>query len=439
MPHPVAALTRRKITRRLMPFLFLLYITAYVDRVNVGFAGLDMTRELGFSNQVFGFGSGIFFFGYCLLQIPGALLAEAWSARKWIASIMLVWGLVAALTGAVHTAPQFGVLRFLLGVAEGGFFPAVVIYLTHWYTNAERGKAIGMFMAAIPLANAIGSSVAGLLLRLHWLGLPGWRWLLILEAIPAVIGGIAALLYLPDRPRDARWLAPKERDWISAELERELRQKQLEQHNLGMLAALRHPVVLAIAASYFMLNTSAYALIIWLPKIAQRLSGLDTLTLSLVVAIPYLAAVPATVIGGWHSDKTGDRRWHATACALVAGAGFGLSQWFSANPAVAFAAITVAAMGLFAYFPPLLAWPTQLLRERTAAAGFGFINLTANLGGFTGPYVVGYLTDRTGGYAAGVYLMALAALLGAAVAACLRPKRAPAHVTDTPVTARNNL
>ena len=200
MLNPDAELARRKIAQRLIPFLFLLYITAFIDRVNVGFAGLDMTRELHFSNEAFGFGSGIFFFGYCLLEIPGAMLAESWSARRWIAAIMIGWGLLASVTGFIRNSTEFNIIRFLLGLAEGGFFPAVVVYLTHWFRQEDRGKAIAMFMAAIPVSNAIGAPVAGLLLRLHWMGLSGWRWLLILEGIPAFLGGVAALFYLTDRP-----------------------------------------------------------------------------------------------------------------------------------------------------------------------------------------------------------------------------------------------
>src|SRR5256885_7128986 len=210
---PAAA--QGKIPRRLLPFLFLLYVTAFIDRVNVSFAGLDMTRELHFSNEVFGFGAGIFFFGYCLLEIPGAMLAQAWSARKWIATIMIGWGTLAAFTGLIHSAMEFNAIRFLLGLAEGGFFPAVVVYLTHWFRQEDRAKAIAMFMAAIPVSNAIGAPIAGLLLRIHWLGLSGWRWLLILEGIPAFVGGVAALFYLTAWPKGGRWPTSEGCAWVA--------------------------------------------------------------------------------------------------------------------------------------------------------------------------------------------------------------------------------
>src|SRR5579884_4122814 len=215
---PIADRTRRRITRRLMPFLFLLYIVAYLDRVNVGFAGLEMTRELGFSNEVFGLGSGIFFVGYVLLEIPGTILVELWSARKWIARIMISWGLVAALTGMIHTLFRSYWARFLLGVAEAGFFPGVIVYLTHWYRAEDRAKAIAMFMAAIPVSQIVGAPLSAALLRIHWLGYAGWRWLLILEGVPAIVFGIVTLFYLTDRPKDAAWLPEAEREWLTSAL-----------------------------------------------------------------------------------------------------------------------------------------------------------------------------------------------------------------------------
>ncbi len=409
-----------KITRRLMPFLFVLYITAFIDRVNVGFAGLQMTKELGFSNEVFGFGAGIFFFGYCLLEVPGAIVAEHWSARKWIAAIMIVWGALAALTGLIHNAIEFNIIRFVLGVAEGGFFPAIVVYLTHWYRQADRAKAVAMFMAAIPVSNVFGAPIAGLLLRLNWFGLAGWRWLLILEGIPAFLGGIATLLYLTDRPKDAKWLTPEERDWITAEIERDRAGHKSDHSFRHMFRAFRDPVVLALAFSYFLINTTGYGLNIWLPKIVQRLSGLSTLMLSLIVAIPYLIAVPAMLINGWHSDRTNERRWHAIIPAFTAGISLLISQWSGAGPVLTVAMFTITAMSVMSYYPTFWALTTKLLRERSAAASVGFVNLIANLGGFVGPYAVGFLTDLTGNYAAGIYLLVATALLAGITLVAIR-------------------
>src|SRR5437660_3491073 len=353
----IAPRVSRKITRRLIPFLFLLYITAYLDRVNVSFAGLDMTRELKFSNEVFGFGAGIFFFGYCLLEIPGAMLAESWSARKWIASIMIAWGLLAGFTGFIHTATEFNAIRFLLGLAEGGFFPAVVVYLTHWFRQEDRAKAVAMFMAAIPVSNAIGAPIAGVLLGIHWLGLSGWRWLLILEGIPAIIGGIATLFYLTDWPKDARWLSPEEREWITGELNQEAADKKTARGHMRILETLRQPLVLALALSYFLLNTSGYGLNIWLPKMVQKFPGLNTFQVSLVSAIPPLCAIPAMLLVGWHSDRTGERRWHAALAAITAGIGLGLSQSLGGVPPLVVAAFALATMGIMSYYPAYWALP----------------------------------------------------------------------------------
>ena len=413
---------RRKISRRLIPFLFLLYVTAFIDRVNVSFAGLDMTRELHFSNEVFGFGAGIFFFGYCLLEIPGAMLAQTWSARKWIATIMIGWGMLAAFTGLIHSAAEFNAIRFLLGLAEGGFFPAVVVYLTHWFRQEDRAKAIAMFMAAIPVSNSIGAPIAGMLLGIHWLGLSGWRWLLILEGIPAIIGGIATLFYLTDWPKDARWLSPEEREWITGELDQEAADKKTARGHMRIFETLRQPLVLALALSYFLLNTSGYGLNIWLPKMVQKFPGLSTFQVSLVSSIPYLCAIPAMLLVGWHSDRTRERKWHAALSAITAGVGLGLSQWFAGNPALVVASFALAGMGVMSYYPPYWALPTRLLSDRSAAASFGFVNLIANLGGFAGPYMVGFLTDRTGTYVAGVLLLVSTAVLSGLVLMPLRDR-----------------
>ncbi len=418
----VASTARRKIARRLLPFLFLVYITAYIDRVNVGFAGLDMTRELHFSNEVFGFGAGIFFFGYCLLEIPGAMLAQSWSARKWIAAIMIAWGTLASLTGLIQTSTQFNIIRFLLGLAEGGFFPAVVVYLTHWFRQEDRGKAVAMFMAAIPVSNAAGGLIAGRLLNLHWLAVSGWRWLLILEGLPAVIGGIATLFYLTDWPKHARWLSEGEREWIAEEIDRENREKGTGQPHVSMLRAFGRPLVLWLAFSYFNLNVAGYGLTIWLPKMIQKFPGLKIGQVSLVASIPHLCAIPAMLIAGWHSDRTGERKWHAIIATFVAAAGLAISQVPGASPTLVVVGFSLAAMGIMSYYPCYWPLPTKLLTAGVAAAAFGFINLIANLGGFVGPYAIGFLTDLTGTYVAGILLLVASAIVSGVILACLRAR-----------------
>ncbi len=407
----VAAGARAKISRRLIPFVFLLYVTAFIDRVNVSFAGLDMTRELHFSNEVFGFGAGIFFFGYSLLEIPGAMLAEVWSSRKWIAAVMMFWGVLASLTGLIQTATQFNTIRFLLGLAEGGFFPAVVVYLTHWFRQEDRGKAIAMFMAAIPVSNAVGSPIAGFLLGLHWFDLSGWRWLLILEGIPAFIGGVATLFYLTDWPKDAHWLAPEERNWITGELDRELHEKKTTRRHMGILETLRQPMVIALAVSYFLINTSGYGFNIWLPKMVQEFHGLTTMQISLISAIPYAASIPVMLIYAWHSDRTGERKWHAALAAIMGGVGLAISQSVGGLPPLVITGFSIAYMGIMCYYPTYWALPTRILSARQAAASFGFVNLVANFGGFAGPYMVGFLTDRTGTYVAGVLFLVSTGIL----------------------------
>ena len=415
----IPATAKRKIARRLMPFLFLIYITSYIDRVNVGFAGLDMTRELHFSNEVFGFGAGVFFVGMCLAEIPGAMIAHSWSVRRWIAAIMIVWGALAALTGLIQTATQFNVIRFLLGVAEGGFFPAVVVYLTHWFRQGDRAKAVAMFMAAVPAANTIGGVIAARLLSLHWLSFAGWRWLLILEGLPAVIGGIVTLFYLTDRPHEAQWLTSGERAWISGELEAEHNESVKGQAHMSLLRMFVNPIVLAFVCSYFFINMAGYGMTIWLPKMVQKLPGLTTWQVSLMATAPYVLAIPAMLLAGWSADRTGEHKWHAIAATLVAAAGLGISQIPGAGPLVVVTGFSLAAMGIMSYYPCYWALPAKLLSARVAAAAVGFITM-ANLGGFAGPYAIGFLTDLTGTYVAGILLLVASAVLSGAMLVRLR-------------------
>jgi ACS family tartrate transporter-like MFS transporter len=419
---PIAERTRRHITRRLAPFLFILYVLNYMDRVNVSYAALDMTGDLGFSNAVFGFGAGVFFVGYFLLQVPGTVLLEVWSARRFMGVSLIVWGTLATFTGLITTAQQFYWIRFFLGAAEAGFFPGVIVYLTHWYRYEDRGKAVALFMVAIPMSNMLGAVIAAFLMRTHWLGYAGWRWLLILEGIPAIVAGFVTFVYLTDRPKDAQWLPEDERSWITEALARESKTKSARK-TLSAREALRHPQVMLLALVYFCYITNSVGLSVWLPKIVKRISGLSTFEVTLISGIPWLAAVPAMLLSAWHSDKTRERRWHAALPILMVGVALAASQWAGDHLVLAMAAFSLATMALYAFPSPFWALPTVFLSGTAAAASIALINSVGNLGGFVGPYMIGFLTDRTGNYSAGIYYLVASGLLGGVLVLVLREAR----------------
>ena len=415
----IAERTRHRITRRLMPFLFVLYVFNYLNRVNVGNAALQMRADLGFSNTVFGFGSGIFFIGYFLLQIPSTLLTELWSARNFISLSLIVWGALAALTGVIDTAREFYWVRFFLGIAQAGFFPGVIVYLTHWFRYQDRAKAIAMFMMAIPTSNMVGAALAAALMRIDWLGWNGWRWLLILEGVPTVLLGAVAFFYLTDRPEDARWLADDERRWIADELERE-RESKKHVIKLSMLEALRHPQVILLALACFCYITNSVGLASWLPTIVRRISGLSQTQVILISGIPWLAAIPMMFITAWHSDKTRERRWHAAIPLFIVGLALSLSIAAGNHLVLAIAAFSAATMALYSFPSPFWALPTIFLSGPAAAASIALINATGNLGGFAGPYLIGYLADMTGGYTAGILYLVACGLIGSVLVLSLR-------------------
>jgi MFS transporter, ACS family, tartrate transporter len=418
----LAARTRRRIIRRLMPFLFVLYVFNYLNRVNVGYAALQMTGDLGFSNTVFGFGAGIFFIGYFLLQIPSTLVTELWSARKFITLSLVAWGALAALCGLVTTAQQFYWVRFFLGIAQAGFFPGIIVYLTHWFRYEDRAKAVAMFMMAIPTSNMVGAGISAALMRIDWLGLNGWRWLLILEGLPTVVLGVVAFFYLTDRPKDARWLAEDERGWITGELDRE-RERKKSAHKLSTWEALRHPQVILLALACFCYITNSVGLSSWLPTIVRRISGLSTTQVILISGIPWLCAIPVMFLTAWHSDKTRERRWHTAIPLFLVGIALSLSIAAGNNLVLAIAAFSAATMALYSFPSPFWALPTIFLGGPAAAASIALINATGNLGGFAGPYMIGYLADLTGGYTAGLMYLISCGVLASGLILSLRTTR----------------
>jgi D-galactonate transporter len=409
----VAQRARHRIARRLLPFLFVLYVIAFIDRMNVGAAALQMPHDLGFSEGVIGFGAGIFFFGYLLLEIPGALIVERWSARRWIARIMISWGMVTVLMAFIHTARQFYVVRFLVGAAEAGFLPGVIVYLTHWFRYQDRAKAVAFFYAANPLSYVIGSPLAGLLLGLSWLGLRGWRWLFIIEGIPAILFGVITIFYLTDWPDEAKWLPEDERSWIRGELQREKEGKR-RVRSYNIWEALRHRDVILLTLCYFCAMTGSYGIAFWLPTILKRLSGQSDLRVTLLAALPYVAAFITQQVNGWHSDRTGERRWHAAIPVFLCGIALGLAVVYRFNLPASIALFVLAGGAFYGFQPCFWAVPTLFLSESAAAASIGLINSVGNLGGFVGPLVMGYLASRTHSFTAGLlYLVASLFVSGA--------------------------
>lgn len=395
---------RRHTARRLLPFLFILYIVAFLDRMNVGAAALQMPGDLGFSDRVIGLGSGIFFLGYVLLEIPGALIAERRSARRWIARIMISWGLLTVLMAFIHTVREFYIVRFLVGAAEAGFFPAVVVYLTHWFRAADRAKAVAAFYAAMPLSYVVGSPLAGMLLGLSWLGLRGWRWLFILEGIPAVLLGLVTLVYLTDWPRQAKWLASDEREWIIVQLEKEKKAKQ-QVRSYSIWQALRHRDVILLTACYFFAVAGNYGIAFWLPTMLKRLSGQTDLKVSLLASLPYLAGFLTQQWNGWHSDRTRERRWHATIPVLLSGVTLFLAIRSGSHVGLSIIFFTMVGAAYYSFHPAFWAVPTEFLSESAAAASIGLINSIGNLGGFFGPMIMGYLVSRTHSFTAGLWYL----------------------------------
>lgn len=400
----IAQRARKRIAWRPLPFLFLLYIIAFLDRMNVSAAALQMPGDLGFNDRVVGLGAGMFFVGYLLLQIPGALIAERWSARRWISRIMVLWGILTLLMAFIHTAREFYIVRFLVGAAEAGFFPAVIVYLTHWFRSADRAKALAGFYAAMPLSYVIGSPVAGVLLGLSWLGLRGWRWLFILEGLPAILVGLVALVYLTDWPRQAKWLRSDEREWITAQLDQEKKARQ-EVRSYSVWQALRHRDVILLTFCYFFALTGNYGIAFWLPTILKRLSGKSDLIVTLLASLPYLAGFLTQQLNGWHSDRSRERRWHAAIPVLLSGAALFLAIDLGSSFALSVIFFAMVGAAYYAFHPAFWAVPTEFLSESAAAASIGLINSVGNLGGFVGPLIMGYLVTRTRSFSAGLWYL----------------------------------
>ena len=427
-PDPGASAVAR-VSRRLVPFLFLLYILNFLDRVNVGFAALEMNRDLGFGPAVYGFGAGVFFLGYCLFEVPSNLVLYRVGARLWIARIMVTWGLAASAMMLVHTPWSFYLLRFLLGVAEAGFFPGIIFYLTSWYPARERARAYAWFLAAIPISGVIGGPISGALLGLDGvLGLRGWQWLFLLEGIPSVIVGLFVLALLPDRPRDARWLPAAERAWLEGALEAE-RAHAGSGHGVGLRETLGNPAVWLLGATYCLLIIALYGFALWLPQLIKATGDFTNLEVGVITAIPYAVAAVGMVVVGRRSDRTGERHLHLALPALAGAVGL-IAVTRVGSTGALLAALSLTAFGVLGWLGPFWALPTAFLKEQAAAGGIALINSIGAVGGFVGPYLLGEVKQRTGSFTGG--LLTLAGFLVAAVGIVMGLRRAGSPMRAEP-------
>jgi MFS transporter, ACS family, tartrate transporter len=401
----------RKIGWRLIPFLGILYLLAFLDRVNVGFAALTMNVDLGFSAVVFGSGAGVFFLAYVICGVPSNLMLHRLGARRWIATMMMAWGVASAATAFIRTPMHFYLLRLLLGMAEAGFFPGMILYLTYWFPRQERARILSAFMLALPLSSVVGAPISAALLDLNAFGLRGWQWLFLLEGIPALAAGTITLRYLTDLPDRASWLTPGEK----AVLTEVLLIAAPSAGDQGLRRALTHPIIWRLSCAYFALLVALYAYNFWLPQMIQSLAPFSHREIGGLAMLPSAAAALLMYPWGWHSDRSLDRRWHVALPLLLAASGLALAA-FVREPAPSMVALTLAAVGIYCSLPVFWSLPTHYLAGAAAAAGIALINTVGNIGGFVGPSVIGYLLQASHDYSEGLLVLAAAAMVSAVLA-----------------------
>lgn len=410
-----------KVFRRLIPFLGLLYIVAFLDRVNVGFAALSMNQDLGFSNAIYGFGAGIFFIGYFIMEVPGNLIMSRVGARLWIARILITWGIISGLTAWVSTPMQFYVLRFLLGVAEASFFPGIIYYLSTWCRSKDQAKAVAFFMMSLPVCNILASPISSYLLGITWLGWNGWKWLFILEALPSIILGIITPFYLTNRPEEAGWLDNEERGWLVRALAEEQAAKQGRKH-YTLLQAFADRDILILSGIYFAWVCGFYGITLFLPILVKALSStISNQTVGFLVMVPYIFGFFSMYLIGQHSDRTGERRYHTVAGMLTGAFGLAGSVYLAdISVTVSMIFYTIAVMGIYGSFGPFWSIPSSFLTATAAAGAIAMINSVGNLGGFLGPYAMGFIRDATGSFKGGVIFLVACMIVAAGLVMMVR-------------------
>src|ERR1700744_2272504 len=411
-----------KISWRLIPYMFLLYIVAYLDRVNVGFAAMDMQRDLRFSNTVYGTGAGIFFLGYAMCDLSSSLILRRVGARIWIARIMISWGMVSACMIWVSSPGSFYLLRFLLGVAEAGFVPGMLLYLTFWFPSHERARAVAKFMTATSLAGGVGAPLSSALLKLNGVAaLSGWQWLFLFEGVLTSLVGISVLFVLKDGPDVADWMKPEERTWLKSELHKDQEMYGAAQHH-NLLDAFRLPAVWLLAGVYVIIQIGVYIINLWMPLILNTLAHGESGDASLIAryaTVPYLLAAVCTVVVGWNSDRTNERRGHLAGCMALAAVGFAWAA-HAESISVALCAMSLVAIGLWSTMGPFWALTTRMIGGAAAAGGVAIITMLGAVGGFLGPYVTGRLRDVTSSFASGLYLVGGLAFAAAMLSLAVR-------------------
>ncbi|MEC0304149.1 MFS transporter [Terribacillus saccharophilus] len=416
--HMLEKSTTRKVTLRLIPFLFLCFFISILDRVNISFAALQMNEDLGFSNAVYGLGAGIFFLGYFLLEVPGSAIMTRIGARRWISRIMVSWAIIAILMAFVTEPWQFYTARFLLGVAEASFYPCMVYYLSGFFQSKHHAKAIAAFMLAIPGANAVGAPLSTFLMQINWLNLAGWQWLFILEAVPALILGIICFFYLDDRLEDVKWLKPEEKNWLLDVTQKEKEAKQQVKH-YTFAQALKDRDVLILSAGYFCWMFGYYGINMFLPTLSQSMSeslSISTQGLGWLLGLMYAIAMVAMILVGNHSDKKNERRWHVAACLTTSAIAMIASSYVAeSNIILSFVLLTIALCGAFGAYSPFWAIPPSFLTESAAAGAIALINSIGNLGGFFGPYAVGYIRDTTGSFTMSMIFLGISMILSSLI------------------------
>lgn len=408
-----------KVTWRLIPFLVFSYLLCYVDRVNLGFAALTMNKDLGFTATVFGWGAGLLFIGYFLFEVPSNLALQRYGARVWIARIMITWGIISAAMALIEGTASFYIMRFLLGAAEAGFFPGILLYMTYWFPAQYRGVIISRFMFAQPIALMIGTAVSGWLLNLDgvW-GIAGWKWLFVLEGLPSVLVGLVTLVYLTDKPENAAWLELEERKWLQAKLDAEKAQVEAVHSKAGLMDTLKNPRVLLLGLIYVCIVIGIYGVNMWLPQIVRTFStSLTNTQIGLISSIPFVAAAIGMLLIGISSDRMQERKWHLTITTVVAGVSLlGSAYTGSENPVATMVLLSLSSICLYGCMPIFWTYPPAFLTGTAAAAGIALINSIGNLGGFAGPFAVGWIKDATGNFLAGLIFLGTSVVIGGLLA-----------------------